>query len=172
MDMDGARLGLPDYKSTTRDVRRLLEEFKTKDVDLVVVDLRWNGGGSLTEAVNMSGLFIDTGPVVQVKGSDGRTQPYKDPDPGMVWQGPMVVMINKFSASASEIFAGAIQDYGRGIVIGDRSTHGKGTVQQLFDLGSAAIPPAAGSEHRRPEAHDSAVLSPRRRQHSEPRRRL
>lgn len=137
MDMDGARLGLSDYKSTTRDVRRLLEEFKQKGVDEVVVDLRWNGGGSLTEAVNMTGLFIDQGPVVQVKGSDGRTQPYKDPEPGLVWEGPLVVMINKFSASASEIFAGAIQDYGRGIIVGDHSTHGKGTVQQLFDLGNA-----------------------------------
>jgi carboxyl-terminal processing protease len=139
MDMDGARLGLSDYKSTTRDVRRLLEQFKTDNVDSVVIDLRWNGGGSLTEAVNMTGLFIDSGPVVQVKGSEGRTQPYKDPDPGLVWQGPMVVIINKFSASASEIFAGAIQDYGRGIVIGDHSTHGKGTVQQLFDLGNALV---------------------------------
>jgi carboxyl-terminal processing protease len=137
MDMDGARLGLADYKSTTRDVRRLLEDFKTKSVDAVVVDLRWNGGGSLTEAVNMTGLFIDQGPVVQVKGPDGRTQPYKDPEAGLVWEGPLVVMINKFSASASEIFAGAIQDYDRGIVIGDKSTHGKGTVQQLFDLGNA-----------------------------------
>jgi carboxyl-terminal processing protease len=137
MDMDGARVNLPDYKSTTRDVRRLLEDFKTKNVDAVVIDLRWNGGGSLTEAVNMTGLFIDNGPVVQVKGSDGRTQPYKDSDPGLVWEGPLVVIINKFSASASEIFAGAIQDYGRGIVIGDHSTHGKGTVQQLFDLGNA-----------------------------------
>jgi carboxyl-terminal processing protease len=138
MDMDGARLGLNDYKSTTRDVRRLLEEFKTKNVDEVVVDLRWNGGGSLTEAVNMTGLFTGVGPVVQVKGSDGRTSPYKPPvDQGLVWDGPLVVIINKFSASASEIFAGAIQDYGRGVVIGDKSTHGKGTVQQLFDLGNA-----------------------------------
>jgi carboxyl-terminal processing protease len=137
MDMDGARLGLADFKSTTRDVRRLLEEFKAKNVDGVVIDLRWNGGGSLTEAVNMTGLFIDNGPVVQVKGPDGRTQPYKDPEPGMVWEGPLVVIINKFSASASEIFAGAIQDYRRGIVIGDKATHGKGTVQQLFDLGNA-----------------------------------
>ena len=137
MDMDGARLGSNDYKSTTRDVRRLLEEFKAKKVDAVVVDLRWNGGGSLTEAVQMTGLFIDNGPVVQVKGPDGRTQPYKDPEPGLVWDGPLVVMINKFSASASEIFAGAIQDYGRGIIVGDYSTHGKGTVQQLFDLGNA-----------------------------------
>ena len=172
MDMDGARLGLTDYKSTTRDVRRLLEEFKTKNVDAVVVDLRWNGGGSLTEAVNMTGLFIDQGPVVQVKGSDGRTQPYKDPEPGLVWEGPLVVMINKFSASASEIFAGAIQDYGRGIVIGDQSTHGKGTVQQLFDLGNALFRAARSAEHGRAEAHDSAVLSPRRRQHAESRRRV
>ena len=137
MDMDGARLGLADFKSTTRDVRRLLEGFKAEKVDAVVVDLRWNGGGSLTEAVNMTGLFIDNGPVVQVKGPEGRTEPYKDPEPGLVWEGPLVVMINKFSASASEIFAGAIQDYNRGIVIGDHSTHGKGTVQQLFDLGNA-----------------------------------
>jgi carboxyl-terminal processing protease len=137
MDMDGARNGLEDFKSTTRDVRRLLEKFKTENVDAVVVDLRWNGGGSLTEAVNMTGLFIDNGPVVQVKGPDGRTQPYKDQEAGMVWEGPLVVMINKFSASASEIFAGAIQDYNRGIVIGDHATHGKGTVQQLFDLGNA-----------------------------------
>jgi carboxyl-terminal processing protease len=137
MDMDGARLGLPDFKSTTRDVRRLLEQFKQENIDAVVIDLRWNGGGSLTEAVNMTGLFIDDGPVVQVKGPDGRTQPYKDQDDGMVWEGPLVVIINKFSASASEIFAGAVQDYGRGIVIGDHATHGKGTVQQLFDLGQA-----------------------------------
>jgi carboxyl-terminal processing protease len=135
MDMDGARLNLPDYKSTTRDVRRLLQQFNQQGVDAVVVDLRWNGGGSLTEAVNMTGLFIDEGPVVQVKGPDGRTQPYKDQDEGLVWEGPLVVIINKFSASASEIFAGAVQDYGRGIVIGDHATHGKGTVQQLFNLG-------------------------------------
>ncbi len=144
MDMDGARLGLADYRSTTRDVRRLLEDFKTKNVDAVIVDLRWNGGGSLTEAVNMTGLFIDGGPVVQVKDGAGRTQPYKDPDPGLVWEGPLVVMINKFSASASEIFAGAIQDYDRGIVIGDHSTHGKGTVQQLYDLANALFRLQAG----------------------------
>ena len=140
MDMEGRRQGREDYKSTTRDVRRLLEEFKTKNVDVVVVDLRLNGGGSLTEAVDTTGLFIDQGPVVQVKGPDGKTQPYPDQDPGAVWNGPLVVMINKFSASASEIFAGAIQDYGRGIVVGDHSTHGKGTVQQLEELGRV-IPP-------------------------------
>ena len=137
MDMDAARSGDPNYKSTTRDVRKLLEDLNRAEVDAVVVDLRFNGGGSLTEAVNMTGLFIDDGPVVQVKGPDGRTQPYVDPDKGMVWSGPLVVLTNKFSASASEIFAGAIQDYGRGIVVGDEATHGKGTVQQLYDLGNA-----------------------------------
>jgi carboxyl-terminal processing protease len=136
-DMDGARLNLPNYKSTTRDVKNLLLKFNEQNIDAVVVDLRWNGGGSLPEAVAMTGLFIDDGPVVQVKGPDGRIEPYQDSEPGMVWKGPLVVMINKFSASASEIFAGAIQDYGRGVVVGDQATHGKGTVQQLFDLGGA-----------------------------------
>lgn len=144
MDMDGARAGLPDFKSATRDVRRLLDGFEAeraagKPIDAVVVDLRFNGGGSLTEAVNLTGLFIDQGPVVQVKGTDGRTVPYADEMPGMVWDGPLVVLTNRFSASASEIFAGAIQDYGRGIVVGDESTHGKGTVQQLFDLGDRLL---------------------------------
>lgn len=134
MDMDGARKGLPNYRSTTRDVSRLLRGFNQQHVDAVVVDLRFNGGGSLQESVAMTGLFIDRGPVVQVKGPDGRSQPHDDDDPGMLWSGPLVVMTNKFSASASEIFAGAIQDYGRGVVVGDESTHGKGTVQQLFNL--------------------------------------
>ena len=107
----------------------------------MVVDLRYNGGGSLQEAVSMTGLFIDQGPVVQVKGTDGRTQPHVDPNPGMVWSGPLAVLTNKFSASASEIFAGAIQDYGRGVVIGDEATHGKGTVQQLFDIGEQLFRP-------------------------------
>jgi len=135
MDMNGARKGLPNYRSTTRDVRRLLDDFRQKGVDAVVLDLRGNGGGSLTEAINLTGLFIDQGPVVQVKGPDGRVQPYQDTDAGMAWMGPLVVVIDKFSASASEIFAGAIQDYHRGLIVGDHSTHGKGTVQQLFDVG-------------------------------------
>jgi carboxyl-terminal processing protease len=135
MDMEGARQGLSEFKSTTRDVKRLLAEMREKKVDAVVVDLRGNGGGSLNEAINLTGLFMDTGPVVQVKGSDGRVLPYDDTEPGMDWDGPLVVLIDKFSASASEIFAGAVQDYRRGIIVGDRSTHGKGTVQQLFDLG-------------------------------------
>jgi carboxyl-terminal processing protease len=140
MDMDGRREGKEEYKSTTRDVRRLLQGFKERSVDLVIVDLRFNGGGSLPEAVETTGLFINQGPVVQVKGTDGRTQPYPDQDPGAMWEGPLVVLINKFSASASEIFAGAIQDYGRGIIVGDHSTHGKGTVQQLEELGRVIAP--------------------------------
>lgn len=135
MDMSGARDGNNNFKSTTRDVAKLLQEFNDKQVDLCVVDLRNNGGGSLTESINLTGLFIDAGPVVQVKDADGRVQHYDDMDRGMLWQGPLVVLTNKFSASASEIFAGAIQDYNRGIVVGDPSTHGKGTVQSLVDLG-------------------------------------
>jgi carboxyl-terminal processing protease len=134
MDMEGAQRGVPNYKSATRDVRRLLEGFRPQNIDAVVVDLRSNGGGSLPEAVSVSGLFIDSGPVVQVRGPEGRIEVYRD-DPGMVWEGPLVVMINKFSASASEIFAGAIQDYGRGIIVGDHATHGKGTVQKMADVG-------------------------------------
>jgi carboxyl-terminal processing protease len=134
MDMDARGSGDPNYKSATRDVRRLIQGFNEQQVDAVMFDLRFNGGGSLSEAVELTGLFIDKGPVVQVKGPDGKTEPLADPNPGIVWSGPMVVLTNRFSASASEIFAGAIQDYGRGIVIGDESTHGKGTVQQLYDL--------------------------------------
>ena len=99
------------------------------------MDLRTNGGGSLTEAINLTGLFINDGPVVQVKDADGRVTPYFDPDPNIDWNGPLVVVISKFSASASEIFAGAIQDYDRGLIVGDKSTHGKGTVQSLLNLG-------------------------------------
>jgi carboxyl-terminal processing protease len=135
MDMDGARQGQADYKSSTRDCKRLLDEFKQKGVDCVVLDLRNNGGGSLPESISLTGLFIDTGPVVQVKDADKRVQQFDDVDPGVSWDGPVVVLTNKFSASASEIVAGAIQDYRRGLVIGDKSTHGKGTVQSLLDLG-------------------------------------
>jgi carboxyl-terminal processing protease len=135
MDMSGAREGVEDFKSTTRDVAKLLKQFNEQRVDAVVIDLRKNGGGSLTEAINLTGLFIDTGPVVQVKDADGRVQHYDDMEKGMGWTGPLVVMTSKFSASASEIFAGAIQDYRRGLIVGDTSTHGKGTVQSLLDLG-------------------------------------
>ena len=135
MDMSGARLGSRDFKSTTRDVRRILDDFRAKNVDVVVLDLRRNGGGSLTEAINLTGLFIDHGPVVQVKDAEGRVQHFDDTDRGMAWAGPLVVLTSKFSASASEILAGAIQDYRRGVIVGDESTHGKGTVQSLLDLG-------------------------------------
>ncbi len=135
MDMDGARQGQADYKSSTRDCKRLIEEFKQKGIDCVVLDLRNNGGGSLPESISLTGLFIDSGPVVQIKDADKRVQQYDDTDPGVSWDGPLVVLTNKFSASASEIVAGAIQDYRRGLVIGDKATHGKGTVQSLLDLG-------------------------------------
>ena len=140
MDMEGRRAGNPNYKSTSRDVRMLLEGFNRQGVDLVVMDLRFNGGGSLPESVQTTGLFVDQGPIVQVKLPTGQIQPYPDEEAGMVWSGPLVVLINKFSASASEIFAGAIQDYGRGIVVGDHATHGKGTVQQLNELGPKIMP--------------------------------
>ena len=138
MDMEAARDngGRGEFRSTTRDVRGILGTFTEKKVDVVVLDLRRNGGGSLTEAINMTGLFIDHGPVVQVKDSAGGIQSYDDLDRGMAWNGPLVVLTSKLSASASEILAGAIQDYRRGLVVGDEATHGKGTVQSLLDLGS------------------------------------
>ncbi len=135
MDMEAARLGNPNFKSTTRDVRKLLKDFRKKGVDMVMLDLRRNGGGSLTEAINLTGLFIDDGPVVQVKDSMGNVQHYDDTEAGTSWNGPLIVLTSKFSASASEIFAGAIQDYHRGLLVGDRTTHGKGTVQTLLNVG-------------------------------------
>jgi carboxyl-terminal processing protease len=134
MDMSARRDNLANYRSTTRDLRNILRDFKSQGVDAVVMDLRRNGGGSLTEAIDVTGLFIDRGPVVQVKDADGRVLPVDDETPGTEWEGPLVVLISKFSASASEIFAGAVKDYERGVIIGDESTHGKGTVQSLLDL--------------------------------------
>ena len=112
----------------------LMKDFRSKNVDAVILDLRRNGGGSLTEAINLTGLFIDEGPVVQVKDSANRIQHYDDLEEGTEWSGPLVVLTSKFSASASEILAGAIQDYRRGIVVGDEATHGKGTVQVIMNL--------------------------------------
>ena len=132
-DFEGRRRNGNDYTSATRDVSRLLGEFKAKGVDGVVMDLRNNGGGSLDEAVQLSGLFIDQGPVVQQRESGGRVQVYSDRSPGVAWDGPLAVLVNRGSASASEIFAGAMQDYGRGLVIGE-TTFGKGTVQNMVDL--------------------------------------
>jgi len=135
MDMEAAGRGIEHYKSTTVDVKRILEDFNEKQVDVVVLDLRRNGGGSLTEAIELTGLFIESGTVVQVKDSGGHIQAFDDRDRGMSWGGPLVVVTSKFSASASEILAGAVQDYRRGLVVGDSATHGKGTVQSLLELG-------------------------------------
>jgi carboxyl-terminal processing protease len=131
-DFEAARRGDPDYRSTTRDVRRLLGELHGK-ADGLVLDLRGNGGGSLQEAIDLTGLFIAEGPVVQVKHTRGDVEVEKDSDPEQVYDGPLAVLVDHASASASEIFAGAIQDYGRGLVIGD-PTFGKGTVQTMIDL--------------------------------------
>ncbi|MGE0757780.1 MAG: carboxy terminal-processing peptidase [Pirellulaceae bacterium] len=142
MDMKAARNedGNGDFRSTTRDVARILKDFTTQGVDVVMLDLRNNGGGSLTEAIRLTGLFIDEGPVVQIKDAAQHVQSYDDLDRGMLWGGPLVVITNKFSASASEILAGAIQDYRRGLVVGDESTHGKGTVQSLLEVGRELFP--------------------------------
>lgn len=132
-DFEGRRRDEPDYRSATRDVEKLLAEFKQEKVDGVIIDLRQNGGGSLDEAVELTGLFIDHGPVVQVRDAGRRIAVQSDTKAGVAWDGPMAVMVNRASASASEIFAGAIQDYGRGLIIGE-PTFGKGTVQNLIDL--------------------------------------
>ncbi|GLQ88146.1 carboxy terminal-processing peptidase [Dyella flagellata] len=130
----GARSeGDKNFKSATRDVAKLLGELKAEGVQGVVVDLRNNGGGSLYEANELTGLFIDKGPVVQVRDARGQVQVQGDDDPGMAWSGPLAVLVNRGTASASEIFSAAIQDYGRGLIIGT-DTFGKGTVQTLIDL--------------------------------------
>lgn len=121
-------------RSTTTDIDKILQDFRGQSVDAVVLDLRRNGGGSLREAINCTGLFIDYGPVVQVKDPQGQVQQHNDERRGLSWDKPLVVLTSKFSASASEILAGAVQDYGRGLVVGDTTTHGKGTVQSLLDL--------------------------------------
>jgi carboxyl-terminal processing protease len=133
LDFNGRAKNIPDYRSSTRDVERLIGELKEQGVSGIVVDLRNNGGGSLLEATTLTGLFIDKGPVVQVRNSSGRISLEEDTDSGMAWDGPLAVLVNRYSASASEIFAAAIQDYGRGVVIGE-PTYGKGTVQSLLDL--------------------------------------
>ena len=137
-DFEGQRKGIPNYTSTTRDVKDILTKFKTENVDGVIVDLRNNGGGSLQEAIQLTGLFIKDGPVVQVKNSLNYIEVDNDPDPTVIYDGPLAVIVNRFSASASEIFAGAIQDYGRGLILGS-NTFGKGTVQNMIDL-NLAIP--------------------------------
>ncbi len=133
IDFKAAQAGDSNYKSTTRDVKKLLVDLQKKGIDGLIIDLRGNGGGSLQEANDLTGLFIDEGPTVVVKDNRGRTEKQQDNAPGQFYKGPMVVMIDRLSASASEIFAGAMQDYGRALVIGSQS-YGKGTVQSIQPL--------------------------------------
>jgi carboxyl-terminal processing protease len=133
LDFEAYQRGDTDFRSTTRDVKKLIGELKAEGVDGLVMDLRNNGGGSLPEAVDLTGLFIKEGPVVQVKNSASKIDVLPDDDKEVFYTGPLVVLTNRFSASASEIFAGAIQDYQRGVIVGE-STYGKGTVQSILDL--------------------------------------
>ncbi len=135
MDVAALQRGEINYKSTTRDVKKLILQLKDSSIQSLIIDLRNNGGGSLQEAVELTGLFIKKGPVVQVKDAYGITKGEEDYDENITWEGPLAVIVNRFSASASEIFAAAIQDYDRGLVVGER-TYGKGTVQNLVDLNS------------------------------------
>lgn len=139
LDFDAYRRGDPNYKSTTRDVRLIIDTLKGENVDGILVDLRFNGGGSLVESIELTGLFIDQGPVVQVRDTRNRVEVNGDDEAGVAWDGPLGVIINRFSASASEIFAGAIQDYGRGLILGTQS-YGKGTVQSAIDMSRVISP--------------------------------
>lgn len=134
-DYQALSTGDKDYRSTTKDVKRLIGELEEQGIDGLIIDLRNNGGGHLTEATALSGLFINNGPVVQLRNSNGRISRLDDPDPvsRVAYTGPMAVLVNRYSASASEIFAAVIQDYARGVIIGQQ-TFGKGTVQNLYSL--------------------------------------
>jgi len=138
LDFKAYQEGKDDYRSTTRDVLKLIEELKKENIDGLVMDLRDNGGGSLQEVNYLTGLFIKEGPTVQIRSRNGDMSQLNDRDPDIQYQGPLVVMINRMSASASEIFAGAIKDYHRGIIVG-RQTFGKGTVQAMQSLGSGQL---------------------------------
>jgi carboxyl-terminal processing protease len=132
-DYDASRAGVKDFRSTTRDVQRLITELKKDGAEVLIMDLRANGGGYLPEAESLTGLFIDRGPVVQLRDTTGRIEVDDDPDPAVFYSGPMIVLVDRFSASASEIFAGAMQDYGRALIVGQQ-TYGKGTVQNAHPL--------------------------------------
>ena len=145
-DFRGAQLGLANFKSARRDIQKVLGQFEQQGpLDAVIVDLRFNGGGALVEAVEVSGLFIPQGAVVQTKEQNNQIRQHTDPDPDVWYNGPLVVVCNRLSASASEIFAGAIKDWDRGIIVGDTTTHGKGTVQNVMPVGNRFFP---GSEDR------------------------
>ena len=133
INFEDAQKGLKNYKSVTRDVKKCIDSLKSLSVDGIIIDLRNNGGGSLQEAIDLTGLFIETGPVVQIKSASGRIEVEKDFDRNIHYKGPLLVINNSFTASSSEIFSGALKDYNRGLVVGE-STFGKGTVQNLIDL--------------------------------------
>ena len=134
-DFNALTSGDDEFTSTTSDVKRLLSDFEKENIDALIIDLRNNGGGHLTEATALSGLFIDNGPIVQLRNARGRISRLDDPDPvpRSIYNGPLIVLVNRYSASASEIFAAAIQDYDRGVIVGQQ-TFGKGTVQNLYPL--------------------------------------
>ncbi len=134
MDFEGRQNQEENFRSSSRDMLKQITALKAQNIDGMIVDLRGNGGGSLDESINVAGLFIQKGPVVQIKRMEGSTDVHEDKDPKAYYEGPLAVLINRQSASASEIFAGAIQDYQRGLIVGDRHTFGKGTVQNLNDI--------------------------------------
>ena len=133
VDFDAIQRGEKDFRSTTRDVTKLIEDLSSRAIEGLVIDLRGNGGGSLEESRTLTGLFIDRGPVVQIRMKNNRVDILRDRSPGILYDGPLAVLVNRLSASASEIFAGAIQDYERGVILGN-ATFGKGTVQSLLPL--------------------------------------
>ncbi|MDP9081228.1 MAG: carboxy terminal-processing peptidase [Bacteroidota bacterium] len=139
IDFNDYKTGNPNYKSTTHDVKLLIDSLKQEGVDGIVMDMRQNGGGSLLEAVDLTGLFIKTGPVVQVRNPNDEVEVDKDEDPSIAYSGPLAILVDRFSASATEIFSGAIQDYGRGIILGTQ-TYGKGSVQNAIDLDKVISP--------------------------------
>ena len=160
-------------KSTTKDVLALLKRLKKENISGLIVDLRRNGGGSLEEAIALTGLFLKSGPIVQTKGSNGNIVVSSDPDPGIAYSGPMMVLTSRQSASASEIFAAALQDYGRALIVGDKNTFGKGTVQTILEIGrftSLLGQPVAG--RWRAEIDDPEILSRSRRLNPASRRRV
>jgi len=142
VDNNGMQSGDPNYHSTTRDVNRILDTLKNEHVDGIVLDLREDGGGSLAEAISLTGLFIKEGPVVQVKDTRAKIEVDSDDDPSIAYNGPLAVLVDRFSASASEIFTGALQDYGRAVVLGTQ-TYGKGSVQTEIDLDKVIDPSLA-----------------------------
>lgn len=139
-DFEARSKGAQDYRSTTRDVRKLIRELKSEGMESLVLDLRGDGGGNLFEAASLTGLFIPKGPIVQVRETGGHIEVLDDPEPDIAWDGPLIVLVDRLSASASEIFAGAIQDYGRGLIVGQQ-TYGKGSVQTALPLSRYAMGP-------------------------------